>query len=158
METYDQTEYRELCGKTKLSACWQVWENWEDESDTSDAAYLRNMQPVAQFDNWVDFWRTWNVLPHATPTIYFGEYRSKEKIYVKVKEKWVHVTAISLARDQSKPTWEDPINLEGCKFSSVISGMPDAELKELWTQLVIHSIGDTPVSYTHLTLPTNREV
>ena len=80
MEKCEEADYKELIEKTKLSSGWQVWENWEDENDKSDAAYLRNMQSIAKFDNWIDFWRIWHVLPHGTPAIYFGEYRSKEKI------------------------------------------------------------------------------
>ena len=69
---------------------------------------------------------------------------------MKIKDKLVHINAISLSRGDSKPTWEDPINLEGYKFSAVINGMPDAELKELWTQLVIHSIGGIYTYHKHV--------
>eukprot|EP00826_Nyctotherus_ovalis_P006363 TRINITY_DN11497_c0_g2_i14.p1 TRINITY_DN11497_c0_g2~~TRINITY_DN11497_c0_g2_i14.p1 ORF type:complete len:237 (-),score=67.74 TRINITY_DN11497_c0_g2_i14:133-741(-) len=151
MEEANEAEYEELKGKTRLNAGWKTWEHWEDDSDNSDEAYLRNMQPVAQFDNWVDFWRCWNCLPHATPTFYFGEYHSKEKIYVKIKDKWVHINAISLSRGDSKPTWEDPINAEGVDFSSVINGMSDNELKELWTKLVIYSIGSIHTYHKNIT-------
>jgi len=60
---------------------------------------------------------------------------------VRIKDSWVRVNSISLTKGDSKPTWEDPINANGWDFSSVISGMQDAELKDLWTQLVIYSVG-----------------
>jgi len=80
MEEDKEAEYKNLCGKTKLSSRWSIWEHWDDDKDRPEEAYLRNMQSVASFDNWIDFWRIWNVLPHATPTVYFGEYRAKERI------------------------------------------------------------------------------
>ena len=56
------------------------------------------------------------------------------------------------------------INIDGEGISVIDTGIPflDHMLHQISSHglfdLKIKAIGDTPVSYTHLTLPTNREV
>ena len=51
------------------------------------------------------------------------------------------ITSISITKKKSKPTWEDEINKEGCEFSVIINRSSDNEMQELWTKLVIKTIG-----------------
>ena len=66
-----------------------------------------------------------------------------------------------LARYKAKLQADAPLNEKAAILKELLSAVYSDEGEQSWDLLVLQKVLDTlikPVSYTHLTLPTNREV
>ena len=126
IEGMSSSEKNDLAESFCLETEWSIYIHFPCGSSNYGVAYKK----VGTFSNVCDFWRLYNNIP------------SIELVHDNhIRHKGVPVVAYSLFRGNTKPEWEDPVNITGSEWGCRES-LDKKLFAQLWNEYLLGAIGE----------------